>query len=1010
MAITRVGSTATLVSSATNGTLTFTEPTGTQKDDYLVVWIGIRGARGYQTPTGWSKLQENLSGNTTVNTTASAAGGQLFYIKRGASAPALSFTANATGTADLALGRIYSYRGVHPTNPIWDSTIAQTASTATTITTNSLSVPLNGLAFMGCMGARTSANFSAYRSNSGPTSFTELDDGASALGADGAHATAAYINTVDTLGDATMQATCSLAALNCIAVAVFRPAPDQPPTRYNKNLTISPADASVGATVSTTTFNTATWDVSAVLCMTHRGTAPDPWNGISMWVRADATLSGPVGYRIQVSPEYVQLLISDVAASDDFTTHIEVGRPFKLRVKRTANNYITVLIDNEPILVHNDATPLTGAGYIGFTGDNCGMVVDTVTGTIPETFDNVTAGAKFFDDVLGAYKVLSVGSGSAVVAAPTVRYIREYIGVNTVNSTAAWVEMTATGVYTMANEASGKSATLSFTPVVGTASRLTDGDTNSANYVSYDHTGTTHHVMIDLGASKYISNINALHYYSDGRTNESVKLQVSDDAVKWITLFDSERGSSRYAETSAGKTHAVYDPGLVALQDTFDDNSLDAAKWSLTTIDAGVTVAESSGKINVTLPDPVNGYYGISSVTSSLDLTGRQIFVRATPANQGVVTDSKETIFVLQNLAGSHRLRWTIGYGGVIVQVIVGGVQTDLWDLIPCTDVWFRIRENMGTIYFDTAPATATNPPSDTDWTNRATYSVATFGSSNLQAFRLYLTSGAWESSDGAGTATFDGLNTVANSTGTSTSVSVTGVTATASLGTTTQSGKAGFAATGLSATSALGTPVVTGKANLSVSGVSATAALGTAVAAANATAALTGVSATASLGTANGAATSGATVTGLAATASLGVVSARGSVSVEVTSLSATGSVGEVAAANPYSAVLIGVEAIGSVGSTGFMASTSTEVVSLVATGGVGVVGAFMGSVVELTGMEATGQLGVTGFVGQQNTRVTLEDLHLPGMVLSMGSTGVRAWGLVNDTGPNTWLNIQTE
>lgn len=101
------------------------------------------------------------------------------------------------------------------------------------------------------------------------------------------------------------------------------------------------------------------------------------------------------------------------------------------------------------------------------------------------------------------------------------------------------------------NLASGKSVTANFTPSAGSLPLVTNGDTNSFNFVKAN-SGLVN-VVIDLGSIYAIDTIKVWHYYADGRTYNATKTDVSHNGVDWVTVFDSV-ASGTYAESSAGRT------------------------------------------------------------------------------------------------------------------------------------------------------------------------------------------------------------------------------------------------------------------------------------------------------------------------------------------------------------------------------------------------------------------------------------------------------------------------
>lgn len=80
---------------------------------------------------------------------------------------------------------------------------------------------------------------------------------------------------------------------------------------------------------------------------------------------------------------------------------------------------------------------------------------------------------------------------------------------------------------------------------------LTNGITTSTPY--YDLGAGLQSVTVDLGSLQNVSAVKVWHYYSDGRTYNATKTEVSTDNTNWTTVFDSA-ASGTYPETSAGKT------------------------------------------------------------------------------------------------------------------------------------------------------------------------------------------------------------------------------------------------------------------------------------------------------------------------------------------------------------------------------------------------------------------------------------------------------------------------
>jgi hypothetical protein len=164
---------------------------------------------------------------------------------------------------------------------------------------------------------------------------------------------------------------------------------------------------------------------------------------------------------------------------------------------------------------------------------------------------------------------------------------------------------------------------------------------------------------------------------------------------------------------------------------------------------------------------------------------------------------------------------------------------------------------------------------------------------------------------------------------------------------------------TGLSATGSVGTPTVSAAANVALTGLSATGSVGTATSGVNISTALTGFGMTGSVGTTTQSGAANVTLSGLSATASLGTVIAGISVTVPVTGLSATGSVGTTTQAGKAGVTLAGLSAAGAVGATTQSGTANTTLAGVSAAGSVGSATVAGKAGITLAGIQAAGALG---------------------------------------------------
>jgi len=129
-----------------------------------------------------------------------------------------------------------------------------------------------------------------------------------------------------------------------------------------------------------------------------------------------------------------------------------------------------------------------------------------------------------------------------------VRYIRDWTNGSNKNSGDHVVEIKAiskSGV----NLASGITPTTNASSV-SNIERVTDGDLNTYNYAGFTNS-SNNYCQIDLGSSRELNYIHVWHYYADNRIYNDTKVEISNDGVNWVVLFDSATEGT-YIETSDG--------------------------------------------------------------------------------------------------------------------------------------------------------------------------------------------------------------------------------------------------------------------------------------------------------------------------------------------------------------------------------------------------------------------------------------------------------------------------
>lgn len=286
-----------------------------------------------------------------------------------------------------------------------------------------------------------------------------------------------------------------------------------------------------------------------------------------------------------------------------------------------------------------------------FVGQNMDLIdtalvnkVDNTTKASSTQLGLVKVGSGLSVDANGVLTA-SGGSGGGSSNLPTgIRYIRDTTNGNTVNANNYWVEIQALQNVTGTNIASGKTVTGSATPLSGTYAVVTDGTIGSSSGQYVSMVLGAQWVQVDLGAVYDIATVAIYRYYADGRSFHGVKTQVSDDGLRWYTIWDSGV-SGEYAETSAGKSIPV----------NFNYLSLGPAPIQSgfrATNSAILAVATSAGKVNFNNKDYDNlaeydkdtnyrftaqraGLYmvGVSIRTAATATTQLQVFLYKNGAN-----------------------------------------------------------------------------------------------------------------------------------------------------------------------------------------------------------------------------------------------------------------------------------------------------------------------------------------------------------------------------------------
>lgn len=149
--------------------------------------------------------------------------------------------------------------------------------------------------------------------------------------------------------------------------------------------------------------------------------------------------------------------------------------------------------------------------------------------------------------------------------------------------------------------------------------------------------------------------------------------------------------------------------GFDTLTDTFDDGTIDPVKWPQSYGDP----IEADGRAKVPC---TTGYAGLRSA-STYTLAGSSAFMRIYPPAAGGAASAVVSIFI-QTATGGTDAGFLIDTAGNAVGLYLREGYADgaavFLTYNPVDHAWLRIREDAGTVYWDTAPDGLT-------WTNRRT-------------------------------------------------------------------------------------------------------------------------------------------------------------------------------------------------------------------------------------------------------------------------------------------------
>jgi hypothetical protein len=170
------------------------------------------------------------------------------------------------------------------------------------------------------------------------------------------------------------------------------------------------------------------------------------------------------------------------------------------------------------------------------------------------------------------------------------------------------------------------------------------------------------------------------------------------------------------------------------LASTFTENfdaAIDTGKWTVTQVNGTVDFTGGTGNFTAT-PNAVGNRSAIVSVPN-LDFREQRVFHKLVqPLRMVGDTNNTELAFTIEGPT-TNRLDWVVYSGGSLSIVkftnntwasIKGDITTNIWANLA-TYQWLAFRVTGTNIYFETAPATASDPPLNNEWVVQHTITVA---------------------------------------------------------------------------------------------------------------------------------------------------------------------------------------------------------------------------------------------------------------------------------------------
>lgn len=303
----------------------------------------------------------------------------------------------------------------------------------------------------------------------------------------------------------------------------------------------------------------------------------------------------------------------------------------------------------------------------------------------------------------------------------------------------------------------------------GAGSNLTSGSENILIGFNVNAPNTSGSNQLNIGNILTSTNFltgNLVVGTSD-TTGQLLVLDIKTDSgdptgVNGGMYYNSDMGKFRCYEANTWKdcigSTSTTPPALALLEDDFDDNALDAAKWTEGSGGSGTSIDEQNQQLEVSISSGGNAYAWLDG-NNIYDMTDAYASVEVKDAGLQSDPESEAYMGVTDSTSiDNDAVSWSINNGVLRAQKSVGGVFDDNIDSVTYNSVdhaYLRIRAAGGTTYWETSPDGVV-------WTTQYSESNPI----DLTAACPFIGAGAWDSLNSSSTVIFDNFLLAENGTG----------------------------------------------------------------------------------------------------------------------------------------------------------------------------------------------------------------------------------------------------